>query len=130
MRKPLIATAVLLAAFSAPGTPGTAKADDTGAVSGAVAGAVVGAIVGGPIGAVIGAGLGGVVAGAATGPNTYAGLQPEHRASVVQQRGLVDRGSAEPLVTGSVVETTCVRDRRGNTRCRNEVVRSPESARA
>jgi hypothetical protein len=51
MRKPLIATAVLLAAFSAPGA---GKADDTGAVSGAVAGAVVG----GPIGAVIGAGLG------------------------------------------------------------------------
>jgi hypothetical protein len=124
MRKPLIATAVLLVAFSAPGT---GKADDTGAVSGAVAGAVVGAVVGGPIGAVIGAGLGGVVAGAATGPNTYAGLQPEHRASIVQQPGLVDRRSArvvqEPLVTGSVIETTCVRDRRGNTRCRNEVVR-------
>ena len=97
------------------------------ASKGTCAGAVVGAVVGGPIGAVIGAGLGGVVAGAATGPNTYAGLQPEHRASIVQQRGLVDRRSArvvqEPLVTGSVIETTCVRDRRGNTRCRNEVVR-------
>jgi hypothetical protein len=83
--------------------------------------------VGGPIGAVIGAGLGGVVAGAATGPNTYAGLPQEQTGSVVQQRGLLDRRSSrliqEPLVTGSVIETTCVRDRRGNTRCRNEVVR-------
>jgi uncharacterized protein YcfJ len=128
MRKPLTAIAVVVALLGAP-EPG--KADDKGAIAGVATGAVVGAVVGGPIGAIIGAGIGGVVTGAATGPNTYATLQQEQQTgSVVEQRGLVQRRTPrsagliqEPLTTGSVIETTCVRDRRGNTRCRNEVVR-------
>jgi hypothetical protein len=126
MRKPglAIAVAVFLVSASSPG-----RADDKGAVAGAATGAIVGAVVGGPIGAVIGAALGGVVVGSATGPNAYATLQHGQRSSVLQERGLVQaspgrtRMMQEPLATGSVIETTCVRDRRGNSRCRNEVVR-------
>jgi hypothetical protein len=50
---------------------------------------------------------------------------------LLEQRGMVQRQVRsrggrmvqEPEATGSVVETTCVRDARGNTRCRREVVR-------
>jgi phage tail tape-measure protein len=105
-------------------------ADDTGAAGGAVAGAVVGAVVGGPIGAVIGAAVGGVVGGAATGPNTVAAVRHEQPPSVARERGLVQREPSrrarliqDSQTTGSVIETTCVRDRRGNTKCRNEAVR-------
>jgi phage tail tape-measure protein len=125
MRKPGLAVAIVVALVAAS-SPG--RADDKGAVAGAATGAIVGAVVGGPIGAVIGAALGGVVVGSATGPNAYATLQQGQQPSVLEQRGLVQRGTPrrvvqEPLTTGSVIETTCVRDRRGNTRCRNEVVR-------
>jgi hypothetical protein len=85
----------------------------------------VGAVIGGPVGAVIGAAVGGVVVGSATGPNT---LQDAQTPALVQERGFVQpvgprRVIREPLTTGSVIETTCVRDRRGNSRCRNEIVR-------
>jgi uncharacterized protein YcfJ len=124
MRKPGVAVAVLVAAV---GISGASRANDQGAVAGAASGAVLGAVVGGPIGAVIGAAVGGVVVGSATGPNTYSNLQHEQVPSAVQQRRLVQpqvpRDFREPITTGSVIDTTCIRDRRGNTRCRNEVVR-------
>jgi hypothetical protein len=117
-----------VAALSSISTPGLAG--DTGAAGGAVAGAVVGAVVGGPIGAVIGAAVGGVVVGTATGPNTVAAVRHEQPPSLAHERGLVQRQPSrraglmqDPQTTGSVIETTCVRDRRGNTKCRNEVVR-------
>jgi phage tail tape-measure protein len=127
MRKPGLAIAIVVALVAAS-SPG--RADDKGAVAGAATGAIVGAVVGGPIGAVIGAAVGGVVVGSATGPNAYATLQQGQTPSVLQERGLVQparpgrtRIMQEPLTTGSVIQTTCVRDRRGNSRCRNEVVR-------
>jgi hypothetical protein len=126
MRKPGLAIAIVVALVAAS-SPG--RADDKGAVAGAATGAIVGAVVGGPIGAVIGAAVGGVVVGSATGPNAYAILQHGQMPSVLQDRGLVQarpgrtRIMQEPFATGSVIETTCVRDRRGNSRCRNEVVR-------
>jgi hypothetical protein len=126
MRKPGLAIAIVVALVGAS-EPG--RADDRGAVAGVASGAIVGAVVGGPIGAVIGAAVGGVVVGSATGPNAYATLQPGQMPSGLQERGLVQarpgrtRLMQEPLATGSVIETTCVRDRHGNSRCRNEVVR-------
>jgi hypothetical protein len=126
MRKPGLAIAIVVAMVGAT-EPG--HADDKGVVAGAATGAIVGAVVGGPVGAVIGAALGGVVVGSATGPNAHATLQSGQMPSGLQERGLVQARSArtrlmhEPLTTGSVIETTCVRDRHGNSRCRNEVVR-------
>jgi phage tail tape-measure protein len=127
MRKAMVVLGFVTALCSTS-TPGFA--DDTGAAGGAVAGAVVGAVVGGPIGAVIGAAVGGVVGGAATGPNTVAAVRHEQPPPVAHERGLVQREPSRrarlmqgPQTTGGVVETTCVRDRRGNTKCRNEVVR-------
>ena len=110
-------------------TPGLA--DERGAAAGVVTGAVAGAVVGGPIGAVIGAVVGGAVVGTATGPSTLANAQIEEPSPLLEQRGMVQRQVRhhggrvvqEPQTTGSVVETTCVRDARGNTRCRREVVR-------
>jgi hypothetical protein len=117
-----------VAALSSISSPGVA--DDKGAAGGAAAGAVVGAVVGGPIGAVIGAAVGGVVVGAATGPNTVAAVRHEQPPPVTHERLLVQRQPStrgrlmqDPAITGSVIETTCVRDRRGNTKCRDKVVR-------
>jgi phage tail tape-measure protein len=127
MRKAVLVLGFVTALCSTS-TPGVAG--DAGAGGGAVAGALVGAVVGGPIGAVIGAAVGGVVVGAATGPNTVAAVRPEHPPSFAHERGLVQREPSrrarlmqDPQATGSVIETTCVRDRRGNTKCRNEAVR-------
>jgi hypothetical protein len=120
MRKPGLAIAVVLALI---GSSEPGQANDQGAVAGAASGAIVGAVIGGPVGAVIGAAVGGVVVGSATGPNAEA-----QTPALVQERGLVQpvgprRVIREPLTTGSVIETTCVRDRRGNSRCQNEIVR-------
>jgi hypothetical protein len=119
MRKTMLVLGFVTARCSTS-TPGVAG--DTGAAGGAVAGAVVGAVVGGPVGAVIGAAVGGVVGGAATGPNTVAAVR--HVAtSTSRSRSRRARFMQAPETTGSVIETTCVRDRRGNTKCRNEVAR-------
>jgi hypothetical protein len=111
-----LAFIIALGSSAAPGL-----ADERGAAAGAVTGAVAGAVVGGPIGAVIGAVVGGAVVGTATGPSTLANAQIEEPAPLLEQRGMVQRQVRS--ATGSVVETTCVRDARGNTRCRREVVR-------
>jgi hypothetical protein len=121
-----LAFIIALGSSAAPGL-----ADERGAAAGAVTGAVAGAVVGGPIGAVIGAVVGGAVVGTATGPSTLANAQIEEPSPLLQRRGMVQRqvrsrGGGmvqEPEATGGVVETTCVRDARGNTRCRREVVR-------
>src|SRR5215203_2645645 len=122
----VVTTALLLSA-----APTLVSATEEGAAAGAVTGAVAGAVVGGPIGAVIGAVVGGAVVGTATGPSTLANAQIEEPSPLLQQRGMVQRQVRhrggrvvqEPETTGSVVETTCVRDARGNTRCRREFVR-------
>jgi outer membrane lipoprotein SlyB len=97
--------------------PNVALADEKGAAAGAITGGVAGALVGGPIGAIIGAGIGGVAGGAVTGP---AAVQVEQPSSVVRERVLVRRPvTEEPEATGSVVQTTCVEDARGNRTCRS-----------
>jgi hypothetical protein len=111
--------------------PGAAVADERGAAAGAVTGAVAGAIVGGPVGAVIGAAIGGVVVGTATTPDALASAEVAPPAPIIQERVLVRRqadrrrgpNTLDPATTGSVVETTCIQDARGNRRCRNEAVR-------
>jgi hypothetical protein len=111
--------------------PSLATANDQGAAAGAATGAVAGALVGGPVGAVIGAIVGGAAVGAATGPNEHvAAVSNEPPAPLAADRVLLRPQSTpgtrlrhEPETTGGVVETTCVRDRRGNAKCRHQVVR-------
>jgi phage tail tape-measure protein len=109
--------------------PNVAVANEQGAAAGAVTGAVAGALIGGPVGAVIGAAVGGVVVGTATSPQAHGNAEAAPP-PVSQDRVLVQRprprGSAvvvDPETTGSVVETTCVQDARGNMKCRNQAVR-------
>jgi outer membrane lipoprotein SlyB len=97
--------------------PNVALADEKGAAAGAITGGVAGALVGGPIGAIIGAGIGGVAGGAVTGPAAVQVEQPRQRV-LVRRPAL----SQEPDATGSVVETTCVQDARGNRTCRGRRV--------
>jgi hypothetical protein len=126
MSKRLVAFAFLASLLAAPNA---VLANDQGAAAGAVTGAVAGALVGGPVGAVIGAAVGGVVVGTATGPNTLASAEVQEPATL--PRVLVPRQAArhgravvvDPEATGSVVETTCVQDARGNMKCRNQAVR-------
>jgi phage tail tape-measure protein len=124
MRSALLAAA---AAACLSFSPIAAHADDTGAAAGAVTGAVAGALVGGPVGAVIGAAIGGVVVGTVSGPNAVADARVGQPLPATQERLLVDRRRrgvvADPQSTGSIVEMTCVRDARGNTKCRNEALR-------
>jgi hypothetical protein len=128
MSKRLVAFAFLASLLAAPNA---VLANDQGAAAGAVTGAVAGALVGGPVGAVIGAAVGGVVVGTATGPNTLASAEVQEPATLPQERVLVPRQAArhgravvvDPEATGSVVETTCVQDARGNMKCRNQAVR-------
>ena len=98
-----------------------ALAEEKGAAAGAITGGIAGALVGGPVGAIIGAGIGGVAGGALTSP---AAVQVEQPSSVVRERVLVRRPvpTQEPEVTGSVVQTTCVADARGNRTCRSRRV--------
>ena len=98
-----------------------ALAEEKGAAAGAITGGIAGALVGGPVGAIIGAGIGGVAGGALTGP---AAVQVEQPSSVVRERVLVRRSepTQEPEATGSVVQTTCVADARGNRTCRSRRV--------
>ena len=102
--------------------PNVALAGEKGAAAGAITGGVAGALVGGPIGAIIGAGIGGIAGGAVTGPAT---VQVEQPSSVGRERVPVRRPvvSEEPEATGSVVETTCVEDARGNRTCRGRRAR-------
>ena len=98
--------------------PNVALADDKGVAAGAITGGVAGALVGGPIGAIIGAGIGGVAGGAITGgPAAVQVEQPRER--VLVRRPVLTQ---EPEATGSVVETTCVQDARGNRTCRGRRV--------
>jgi hypothetical protein len=62
-----------------------------------------------------------VAGGALTSPTA---VQVEQRSSVVRERVLVRRPvpTQEPEVTGSVVQTTCVADARGNRTCRTRRV--------
>jgi phage tail tape-measure protein len=124
MSRRLLAIPLAAALLAAPGL---AHANEQGAAAGAVTGAVAGALVGGPVGAVIGAAVGGVVVGTATGQNAHANVEVAPPPSVTQDRVLVQRRGRAPVVdpetTGSVVETTCVQDARGNMKCRNEAIR-------
>ena len=118
----LIATAVALMLST---TPKLAVAEPEGAAAGAVTGAVAGAIVGGPVGAAIGAVVGGVtgeVASNASSASNEAAVAPVAPAPA-GPRGPVRPYTFEPETTGSVLETTCVRDASGVARCRREVVR-------
>ena len=110
-----VAAALLLSAAPQP-----ALATEQGAAAGAVTGAVAGAIVGGPVGAAIGAVVGGVTIGVASGPSEANAVQPPD-APVEPRSGA--RAPYDPATTGSVFETTCIRDARGVARCRREVVR-------
>jgi hypothetical protein len=91
-----------------------------GAVAGAVSGGVAGAIIGGPVGAAIGAVVGGTVGVAASNPGNDPNVQAP--AMVHERRAGAPRPAYEPEATGSVLETTCVRDARGVPRCRRQVV--------
>ena len=121
MSRVLIAAAVAVTLGAAPKL---AMASEEGAAAGAVSGAVAGAIIGGPVGAVVGAVVGGVAVGVASGPGNDAtvAVAPPGPAG---QRSAASRGTPayEPETTGSVLETTCVRDARGVARCRRDVVR-------
>jgi hypothetical protein len=100
--------------------PNIALADERGVAAGAITGGVAGALVGGPIGAIIGAGIGGMAGGTITSP-TAVQVEPPPRAI---ERVLVRHPTSrdEPEVTGSVVQTTCVQDARGNRTCRTRRV--------
>ncbi len=112
--------------FSA--APQLASAAEEGAAAGAVTGAVAGAVVGGPIGAVVGAVVGGIAVGAATGETADSTGQAPAPAPISDTRSVPGSSPArrtlvEPEATGSVVETTCVRDAQGTARCSRQVVR-------
>jgi hypothetical protein len=142
-RAAIVVTALMLSV-----APTVTLANEQGAVAGAATGAVAGAIVGGPIGAAIGAVVGGAAGGIASGPNQDAiaveepGVVPQRRLAPVAPAGRVmsyeepavvpERRIGgpvapralpyEPEATGSIIETTCVRDTRGVARCRREAV--------
>jgi phage tail tape-measure protein len=104
------------------------SANEKGAAAGAVTGAVAGAVIGGPIGAVVGAVVGGVAVGAATAESTDATGQVEAPVAVTDPRAVPGSGPAhrtlpQPEATGSIVETTCVRDAQGTAKCSRQVVR-------
>jgi phage tail tape-measure protein len=126
MSRRLIAIPFLLGLLAAPTF---ASANEQGAAAGAVTGAVAGALIGGPVGAVIGAAVGGVVVGTATSPQAHSNVEftppPVTQDRVLVQRPASRAGTVvvDPETTGSVVETTCVQDRRGNMKCRNQAVR-------
>jgi len=121
MSRVLIAAAIALTLGAAPKL---AMASEEGAAAGAVTGAVAGAIIGGPVGAVVGAVVGGVTVGVASGPGNDAAVA-EVPPGAAGRRSAAGPGTPayDPETTGSVLETTCVRDARGIARCRREIMR-------
>jgi hypothetical protein len=115
-RAPIIMTALMLSV-----APTFALANEQGAVAGAVTGGVAGAIIGGPIGAAIGVVVGGAAGGVASGPSQDPSVQEP---AAFTDRRPVAPGALpyEPEATGSVSETTCVRDSRGIARCRRQTL--------
>ena len=128
MSRRLVAISFLAVLVAAPNP---AIANEEAAAAGAATGAVAGALVGGPVGAVIGAAVGGVVIGTATSPQAHGNVEVAPPPAMPQDRVLVQRPTSprgraaivDPETTGSVVETTCVQDARGNMKCRNQAVR-------
>ena len=117
-RSPVFVTALMLTL-----APTFALANEQqagGAAAGAVSGGVAGAIIGGPVGAAIGAIVGGTVGVAASDPGNDPNLQDP--AVLNGRRAGASPLPYEPQATGSVLETTCMRDARGVTRCRRQVV--------
>ena len=117
-RAPVVLTALMLTVAPTFALAGEQQAG--GAAAGAVTGGVAGAIIGGPVGAAIGAIVGGTVGVAATAPGNDPNVQDP--AALNERRAGAPRLPYEPEATGSVLETTCVRDARGVPRCRRAVV--------